>query len=223
MEQATDDNQGGRDARLRGEGHVERSLLVSCAEMNVVTSVLSGRLERSLVTANQLNLHLQPQRFFFFSLSLRLILTECFMIVVIVDPDFWHQWHLCLVRSLPRAFGWKIIHRDQGVSWESCAAVVQGEWLFVCPSVKNKMSYTLVFFSHVKKTHVLFCVFQKVLESEEKVLVMYHRYWDEYSKGADYMDCLYRWRYRVLCLCWSRCAFGVYDFNEWWRRLAVDH
>lgn len=38
----------------------------------------------------------------------------------------------------------------------------------------------------------LLCVFQKVLESEEKVLVMYHRYWDEYSKGADYMDCLYR-------------------------------
>lgn len=22
---------------------------------------------------------------------------------------------------------------------------------------------------------------------------MYHRYWDEYSKGADYMDCLYRY------------------------------
>lgn len=21
---------------------------------------------------------------------------------------------------------------------------------------------------------------------------MYHRYWEEYSKGADYMDCLYR-------------------------------
>lgn len=33
---------------------------------------------------------------------------------------------------------------------------------------------------------------QKVLESEEKLLVMYHRYWEEYSKGADYMDCLYR-------------------------------
>ncbi|KAA8580990.1 hypothetical protein FQN60_013948 [Etheostoma spectabile] len=35
-------------------------------------------------------------------------------------------------------------------------------------------------------------LYKKVLESEEKVLVMYHRYWDEYSKGADYMDCLYR-------------------------------
>uniref|UniRef100_A0A8D0JFS0 Cullin-2 n=1 Tax=Sus scrofa TaxID=9823 RepID=A0A8D0JFS0_PIG len=32
----------------------------------------------------------------------------------------------------------------------------------------------------------------RVLESEEQVLVMYHRYWEEYSKGADYMDCLYR-------------------------------
>uniref|UniRef100_A0AAQ6AEN8 Cullin-2 n=1 Tax=Amphiprion ocellaris TaxID=80972 RepID=A0AAQ6AEN8_AMPOC len=34
-------------------------------------------------------------------------------------------------------------------------------------------------------------LYKKVLDSEEKVLVMYHRYWDEYSKGADYMDCLY--------------------------------
>lgn len=39
---------------------------------------------------------------------------------------------------------------------------------------------------------ILIFVFQKVLESEEKVLVMYHMYWEEYSKGADYMDCLYR-------------------------------
>uniref|UniRef100_A0A3Q2PVJ3 Cullin 2 n=1 Tax=Fundulus heteroclitus TaxID=8078 RepID=A0A3Q2PVJ3_FUNHE len=36
-------------------------------------------------------------------------------------------------------------------------------------------------------------LYKKVLESEEKVLVMYHRYWEEYSKGADYMDCLYRY------------------------------
>ncbi|MGH0134657.1 UNVERIFIED_CONTAM: hypothetical protein FKN15_018857 [Acipenser sinensis] len=34
---------------------------------------------------------------------------------------------------------------------------------------------------------------KKVLESEEKVLGMYHRYWEEFSKGADYMDCLYRY------------------------------
>ncbi|MGH0165142.1 UNVERIFIED_CONTAM: hypothetical protein FKN15_052467 [Acipenser sinensis] len=36
-------------------------------------------------------------------------------------------------------------------------------------------------------------LYKKVLESEEKVLGMYHRYWEEYSKGADYMDCLYRY------------------------------
>uniref|UniRef100_A0A671MAX4 Cullin-2 n=1 Tax=Sinocyclocheilus anshuiensis TaxID=1608454 RepID=A0A671MAX4_9TELE len=35
-------------------------------------------------------------------------------------------------------------------------------------------------------------LFKRVLESEEKVLGMYHRYWEEYSKGAEYMDCLYR-------------------------------
>ncbi|XP_016347423.1 cullin-2-like [Sinocyclocheilus anshuiensis] len=34
-------------------------------------------------------------------------------------------------------------------------------------------------------------LFKRVLESEEKVLGMYHRYWEEYSKGAEYMDCLY--------------------------------
>uniref|UniRef100_A0A4W4EJI8 Cullin family profile domain-containing protein n=1 Tax=Electrophorus electricus TaxID=8005 RepID=A0A4W4EJI8_ELEEL len=36
-------------------------------------------------------------------------------------------------------------------------------------------------------------LYKKVLESEEKVLLMYHRYWEEYSKGADYMDSLYRY------------------------------
>uniref|UniRef100_A0A3Q2CM58 Cullin 2 n=1 Tax=Cyprinodon variegatus TaxID=28743 RepID=A0A3Q2CM58_CYPVA len=41
--------------------------------------------------------------------------------------------------------------------------------------------------NHVKQ------LYKKVLDSEEKVLVMYHRYWEEYSKGADYMDCLYRY------------------------------
>ncbi|XP_036166172.1 cullin-2-like isoform X1 [Myotis myotis] len=40
--------------------------------------------------------------------------------------------------------------------------------------------------NHVRHLHT------RVLESEEQVLVMYHRYWEEYSKGADYMDCLYR-------------------------------
>ncbi|XP_063159508.1 cullin-2 isoform X3 [Candoia aspera] len=41
--------------------------------------------------------------------------------------------------------------------------------------------------NHVRHLH------KTVLDSEEKVLVMYHRNWDEYSKGADYMDCLYRY------------------------------
>lgn len=41
MEQATDDNQGGGDARLRGEGHVERPLLVSCAE-TLISSCLAA-------------------------------------------------------------------------------------------------------------------------------------------------------------------------------------
>lgn len=50
--------------------------------------------------------------------------------------------------------------------------------------------YCIMLCPLIGATHL--CVFQKVLESEEKVLVMYHRYWDEYSKGADYMDCLYR-------------------------------
>nr|XP_031526899.1 cullin-2 isoform X2 [Vicugna pacos] len=39
--------------------------------------------------------------------------------------------------------------------------------------------------NHVRHLH------KRVLESEEQVLVMYHRHWEEYSKGADYMDCLY--------------------------------
>ncbi|XP_067863754.1 cullin-2 isoform X2 [Heptranchias perlo] len=36
-------------------------------------------------------------------------------------------------------------------------------------------------------------LYKKVLDSEEKILTMYHKYWEEYSKGADYMDCLYRY------------------------------
>uniref|UniRef100_UPI00398E3EA3 cullin-2 isoform X3 n=1 Tax=Pristiophorus japonicus TaxID=55135 RepID=UPI00398E3EA3 len=36
-------------------------------------------------------------------------------------------------------------------------------------------------------------LYKKVLDSEEKILSMYHKYWEEYSKGADYMDCLYRY------------------------------
>ncbi|XP_060681068.1 cullin-2 isoform X1 [Hemiscyllium ocellatum] len=36
-------------------------------------------------------------------------------------------------------------------------------------------------------------LYKKVLDSEEQILTMYHKYWEEYSKGADYMDCLYRY------------------------------
>ncbi|KAI4806531.1 hypothetical protein KUCAC02_017351 [Chaenocephalus aceratus] len=64
-------------------------------------------------------------------------------------------------------------------------------------------------------------LYKKVLESEEKVLVMYHRYWDEYSKGADYMDCLYS------------TGYGGVDMNEplmeigelaldMWRKLMIE-
>lgn len=67
------------------------------------------------------------------------------------------------------------------------------------PQTKNNTLCTVPFFFLMSKIRdltvpavMLVCAFQKVLESEEKVLVMYHRYWDEYSKGADYMDCLYR-------------------------------
>lgn len=57
MEQATDDNQGGGDARLRGEGHVERPLLVSCAESErrrsaVLKLCRSVSPERSLVNVH---------------------------------------------------------------------------------------------------------------------------------------------------------------------------
>ncbi|KAM5292587.1 LOW QUALITY PROTEIN: cullin-2-like [Ctenodactylus gundi] len=38
--------------------------------------------------------------------------------------------------------------------------------------------------NHVRHLH------KRVLESEGQVLVMYHRYWEEYSKGAGYVDCL---------------------------------
>jgi len=34
---------------------------------------------------------------------------------------------------------------------------------------------------------------QRVLESEERMLLTYHAYWEEYSKGSDYLDCLYRY------------------------------
>lgn len=57
----------------------------------------------------------------------------CFIAVLdlaaFIYPEFWEQWHLCLVRCIPRAFGWKIVHRDKGVSWESCPTVIQSKHL----------------------------------------------------------------------------------------------
>ncbi|XP_068094700.1 cullin-2 [Hyperolius riggenbachi] len=41
--------------------------------------------------------------------------------------------------------------------------------------------------NHVLQLHA------KVLDSAEQVLVVYHAFWEEYSRGADYMDSLYRY------------------------------
>lgn len=72
-------------------------------------------------------------------------LNELFLYIY---PDFWHQWYLCPVRRIPRAFGWKIIHRDQGVSWESCAAVVQ-----------SKLSQSATDEKTIRHAHFLFSFF----------------------------------------------------------------
>ncbi|XP_061522702.1 cullin-2 isoform X2 [Phycodurus eques] len=82
-------------------------------------------------------------------------------------------------------------------------------------------------------------LYKKVLESEEKVLVMYHRYWDEYSKGADYMDCLYRYlntqfiKKNKLTEADLQFGYGGVDMNEplmeigelaldMWRKLMIE-
>nr|XP_005994880.1 PREDICTED: cullin-2 isoform X2 [Latimeria chalumnae] len=79
----------------------------------------------------------------------------------------------------------------------------------------------------------------KVLESEEKVLLMYHRYWEEYSKGADYMDCLYRYlntqfiKKNKLTEADLQYGYGGVDMNEplmeigelaldMWRKLMIE-
>ncbi|KAL4685485.1 hypothetical protein H8959_001082 [Pygathrix nigripes] len=79
----------------------------------------------------------------------------------------------------------------------------------------------------------------RVLESEEQVLVMYHRYWEEYSKGADYMDCLYRYlntqfiKKNKLTEADLQYGYGGVDMNEplmeigelaldMWRKLMVE-
>lgn len=57
---------------------------------------------------------------------------------------------------------------------------------------QNYTSVTTFYVCMLSSYSVTFVTSQRVLEAEEQVLVMYHRYWEEYSKGADYMDCLYR-------------------------------
>uniref|UniRef100_A0A8C4RTN4 Cullin 2 n=1 Tax=Erpetoichthys calabaricus TaxID=27687 RepID=A0A8C4RTN4_ERPCA len=87
--------------------------------------------------------------------------------------------------------------------------------------------------NHVRLLH------KKVLESEEKVLVMYYRYWEEYSKGADYMDCLYRYlntqfiKKNKLTEADLQYGYGGVDMNEplmeigelaldMWRKLMIE-
>lgn len=82
-------------------------------------------------------------------------------------------------------------------------------------------------------------LYKRVLESEEQVLVMYHRYWEEYSKGADYMDCLYRYlntqyiKKNKLTEADIQYGYGGVDMNEplmeigelaldMWRKLMVE-
>uniref|UniRef100_A0A672IXC7 Cullin-2 n=1 Tax=Salarias fasciatus TaxID=181472 RepID=A0A672IXC7_SALFA len=96
----------------------------------------------------------------------------------------------------------------------------------------DRFSYPLFTKTHSSSLH-------KVLESEEKVLVMYHRYWDEYSKGADYMDCLYRYlntqfiKKNKLTEADLQYGYGGVDMNEplmeigelaldMWRKLMIE-
>uniref|UniRef100_A0A8C5FHR3 Cullin 2 n=2 Tax=Gadus morhua TaxID=8049 RepID=A0A8C5FHR3_GADMO len=82
-------------------------------------------------------------------------------------------------------------------------------------------------------------LYKKVLDSEEKVLIMYHRYWEEYSKGADYMDCLYRYlntqfiKKNKLTEADLQYGYGGADMNEplmeigelaldMWRKLMIE-
>ncbi|XP_027504294.1 cullin-2 isoform X1 [Chiroxiphia lanceolata] len=87
--------------------------------------------------------------------------------------------------------------------------------------------------NHVRHLH------KRVLEAEEQVLVMYHRYWEEYSKGADYMDCLYRYlntqfiKKNKLTEADLQYGYGGVDMNEplmeigelaldMWRKLMIE-
>ncbi|XP_030300900.1 cullin-2 isoform X1 [Calypte anna] len=87
--------------------------------------------------------------------------------------------------------------------------------------------------NHVRHLH------KRVLEAEEQVLIMYHRYWEEYSKGADYMDCLYRYlntqfiKKNKLTEADLQYGYGGVDMNEplmeigelaldMWRKLMIE-
>uniref|UniRef100_A0A3Q4ARL0 Cullin family profile domain-containing protein n=1 Tax=Mola mola TaxID=94237 RepID=A0A3Q4ARL0_MOLML len=108
----------------------------------------------------------------------------------------------------------------------------------------DRFSYPVSMSSILKfelQQNILFSKFypRKVLDSEEKVLVMYHRYWDEYSKGADYMDCLYRYlntqfiKKNKLTEADLQYGYGGVDMNEplmeigelaldTWRKLMIE-
>ncbi|XP_031728283.1 cullin-2 isoform X1 [Anarrhichthys ocellatus] len=113
-------------------------------------------------------------------------------------------------------------------------------------STREKHFYFCIMSSFHNACNACLCVcvcvcvyFQKVLDSEEKVLVMYHRYWDEYSKGADYMDCLYRYlntqfiKKNKLTEADLQYGYGGVDMNEplmeigelaldMWRKLMIE-
>uniref|UniRef100_A0A8C2DDN9 Cullin 2 n=1 Tax=Cyprinus carpio TaxID=7962 RepID=A0A8C2DDN9_CYPCA len=75
--------------------------------------------------------------------------------------------------------------------------------------------------------------------SRRRRLVMYHRYWEEYSKGAEYMDCLYRYlntqfiKKNKLTEADLQYGYGGVDMNEplmeigelaldMWRKLMIE-
>ncbi|TRY89170.1 hypothetical protein DNTS_018083, partial [Danionella cerebrum] len=102
------------------------------------------------------------------------------------------------------------------------------------PLGEKLYSETKVFLeNHVRQ------LFKRVLESEEKVLGMYHRYWEEYSKGAEYLDCLYRYlntqfiKKNKLTEADMNYGYGGVDLNEplmeigelaldMWRKLMIE-
>ncbi|OXB61484.1 hypothetical protein ASZ78_000196 [Callipepla squamata] len=108
------------------------------------------------------------------------------------------------------------------------------------PHTVSLMLFAVQFLYEIKADVVgLGVFFKRVLESEEQVLVMYHRYWEEYSKGADYMDCLYRYlntqfiKKNKLTEADLQYGYGGVDMNEplmeigelaldMWRKLMIE-